>query len=232
MKYRNILLLSLLFLAVSVSTQAQSNKPKRPAKSPPQYPNIIDLESKDAPPSQPSAQPANATPTAPAEKTDPLVQAVSSLAGELKNLSQELKALNVRQQVEIELLRMSRIELRINTYEGELRPIRQRIAALEAEEQSLQQLMTRDGLLAQTANTATINREATMQQIRTQLEVRFRAVQEEKERLRKLEVSQMESLNIYQRLSDETEQKIQQAEEKLRQLETGKLDSIKQDRNQ
>jgi DNA repair exonuclease SbcCD ATPase subunit len=144
---------------------------------------------------------------------------MTSLTVELRNLSQELKALNVRQQMSIDLLRQSRLDQRIDRYENDLRPVRERIAALEIEEQKLHQLMTRESLIAQTAQTSTVNREATMQQFKGQLAVRLQAVLDEKERLRKVETDQGASLDIYQKLNIEAEQKIQQAEEKLRELE-------------
>lgn len=226
MKYPRLSLFSfllLIFLANFAIAQ-QSNKPKRPVKNPPQYPNIIDLENKGVPPAtQPNpktVEPPVATPAPP----DPMMQAMISLTAELKNLSQELKALNVRQQMSIDLLRQSRVEQRIDRFENDLRPIRERIAALETEELRLQQLTTREALVAQTAQTASINREATILQLKTDLENRLRLVQEEKERLRKIETDQATSLDIYQKLSTETDQKIQQAEEKLRELEKIKPD--------
>lgn len=226
MKYRGFCF-SLLFLLIfcTNSALAQSQKPKRPVKNPPQYPNIIDLENKDAKPAQ-ATEPEQEEKPAANVVVDPnaLAKAFTIIAQELKTLSAEVKALNVRQEMQLELMRQERIERRIDRFESELRPIRERIAALEAEEARLPQLMTRDALLAQTANTATINREATMDQMRAQLSARLRAVQDEKDRLRKAEASQVESLGIYQRMSDEAERKIQQAEEKLRQLEPAKSD--------
>jgi hypothetical protein len=218
MKYRRICSLLFLLLAINVlSVSAQQTKPKRPVKNPPQYPNIIDVENKDAlPAKQPNPQ--TGEPAAPAPP-DALTQAMTSLTVELRNLSQELKALNVRQQMSIDLLRQSRLDQRIDRYENDLRPVRERIAALEIEEQKLHQLMTRESLIAQTAQTSTVNREATMQQFKGQLAVRLQAVLDEKERLRKVETDQGASLDIYQKLNIEAEQKIQQAEEKLRELE-------------
>lgn len=221
MKYRRFSLFSFLLLIVlaGLAVAQQPAKPKRPVKTPPQYPNIIDLENKDAAPAkQPNpktGEPAVAAPAPP----DALTQAMTSLTAELRNLSQELKALNVRQQMSIDLLRQSRLDQRIDRYENDLRPIRERITALEVEEQRLQQLMTRESLIAQTAQTSTVNREATMQQFKDQLAVRLQAVQDEKERLRKVQADQAASLDIYQKLNSEAEQKIQQAEEKLRELE-------------
>ena len=88
--------------------------------------------------------------------------------------------------------------------------------------------MTRESLLAQTANIGTFNRDATMAQIRYQHETRLTQVRAEVERLRGLEASQVQSLEIYQKLSDEIEKKIQQAEDKLRQFETSKVSTTEQ----
>ena len=234
-KFRQFSLLSFLLLALGAGSAfaQQSQKPKRPVKTPPQYPNIIDLEDKSTKPAQPAAAKPEETKPAPAEDkqaaavtVDPaaLTKAFTIIAEELKSLSSEVKSLNVRQELELELARQARVEQRIDRYEAELRPIRERIAGLEVEEVRLPQLMTRESLIAQTMNTPTINREVTMEQIRQQYAARLQAVREEKERLLRVQTSLTESLGIYQRLSDEIEQRIQKAEEKLKQLEAGKTD--------
>lgn len=232
-KFRQFCLLSFLLLVLGGGSAfaQQSQKPKRPVKTPPQYPNIIDLEDKSTKPAQPVAEtkPEEAKPEdkqAAAVTVDPaaLTKAFTIIAEELKSLSSEVKSLNLRQELELELARQARVEQRIDRYEAELRPIRERIAGLEAEEVRLPQLMTRESLIAQTMNTPTINREATMEQIRLQYAARLQAVREEKERLLRVQTSLTESLGIYQRLSAEIEQRIQKAEEKLKQLEAGKTD--------
>ncbi|MEO6724411.1 MAG: hypothetical protein ABIP14_03840 [Blastocatellia bacterium] len=220
MKYRRFSLFSFLLIALAgFAVGQQPSKPKRTVKNPPQYPSIIDLENKDATPAKQPNPKTGEPPIAAPAPPDAITQAMTSLTAELRNLSQELKALNVRQQMSIDLLRQSRVEQRIDRYENDLRPIRERITALETEEQRLQQLTTREALVAQTAQTASINREATIQMLKADLENRLRLVQGEKERLRKVETDQTSSLDIYQKLSTETDQKIQQAEEKLRDLE-------------
>src|SRR5262245_61203337 len=215
MKYQKLclfLFLSAVVMTVSAAAQ-QPAKVKRPVKNPPQFPNIIDLENKDTrPTSQQANQPSNQQNSAPdadaVQQPGTLAGAVMSLAGELRALGQELRSLNMRQQTQIEMLRMTRVDMRIDSYERELRPVRERLAALEADEHTLQQAMTREGLLAQTATTPTLNREELMKQLRIQLEARYRATQAEKERLRKLEADLTASLNIYQNISRETERKI------------------------
>jgi chromosome segregation ATPase len=225
MKYRKLCLRAFL-LAITLIVSAPAQQPakiKRPVKNPPQYPNIIDLENKDAQPAKSQTQSSNDAQDTPAmTQPDSLVGAVQSLANELRALGQELRSLNLREQTQIEMLRMTRIDMRIDHYERELRPVRERIAALEADEQTLLQAMSREGLMAQTATAATFNREELMKQLRLQHEARYRAVQAEKERLRKLEADLTASLNIYQNLSRETERKIQETEDELKGIESSK----------
>jgi hypothetical protein len=229
MKYRKFQssFLSAFFLSAVVMTGSaaaqQPAKIKRPVKNPPQFPNIIDLENKDAKQTDRQTDQQDNAPIADAGgQTDSLAVAVQSLANELRALGQELRSLNIRGQAQFEMLRMTRVDMRIDFYERELRPVRDRITALESDEQVLRQLMTREGLLAQTASMPTLNREESMKQLRLQHEVRYRAIQSEQERLRKLEADLTASLKIYQTISRETEQKIQEAEDTLKNIESGR----------
>ena len=233
MKYRKLcsfifsstIFLSTVFLSAVVMTglgaAQQPAKTKRPVKNPPQYPNIIDLENKDGRQTDRQTDQQDNAPVADAGgQPDSLAVAVQSLAKELRDLGQEIRSLNIRGQAQLEMLRLTRADMRIESYERELRPVRDRLAAIESDERLLQQLMTREGLLAQTANTATLNREETMKQLRYQHEARYRALQSEEERLRKLEADLTASLKIYQNISRETEQKIQEAEDALKNIES------------
>ncbi len=225
MKYRQFCLS--LFLSAVVSTglaaAQQPAKIKRPVKNPPQFPNIIDLENKDTQQTNRQADQQNNPVGADAvQQPDSLAGAVQSLANELKALGQELRSLNIRGQAQMEMLRMTRVDMRIDHYERELKPVRERLAALETDERLLQQAMTREGLLAQIANVPTLNREELMRQLRAQHEARYRAIQAEKERLQKLEADMTASLKIYQNISREAEQKIQEAEDALKNIESGR----------
>jgi hypothetical protein len=237
MKYRklcSLIFLSPIFLSAVVLTgvvptgSAAAQQPtriKRPVKNPPQFPNIIDLENKDA---QPASQQANQqsgqqnkSQNASGDQTsDSLAAAIQSLANELRILGQELRSLNIRGQAQIEMLRITRVDMRIDNYERELRPVRERIAALENDERTLQLAMTREALLAQTATAATVNRDELMRQLRAQHEARYRAVLAEKERAQKLEADLTTSLKIYRNISRETEQRIQEAEDALKSIES------------
>jgi predicted nucleic acid-binding Zn-ribbon protein len=223
MKYRK-LCFSIFLSAVVMTGLAAAQQPtkvKRPVKNPPQFPNIIDVENKDGRQTdRQTDQQVNAPVADAGGQPDSLAVAVQSLANELRALGQELRSLNIRGQAQIEMLRMTRADMRIDSYERELRPVRERLASLESDEQLLRQMMTREGLLAQTASTPTMNREELMKQIRMQHEARYRAVQSEQERLRKIEADLTASLKIYQNISRETEKKIQDAEEALKNIES------------
>ena len=204
-----------------IAAAQQPAKTKRPVKNPPQFPSIIDLENKDGRQTdRQTDQQDNASVADAGGQPDSLAVAVQSLANELRALGQELRSLNIRGQAQIEMLRMTRTDMRIDYYERELRPVRERLATLESDEQLLRQMMTREGLLAQTASAPTFNREELMKQYRTQYEARYRAVQSEQERLRKLEADLTASLKIYQNISRESEQKIQEAEDALKNIES------------
>jgi hypothetical protein len=223
--FSSTIFLSTVFLSAVVmaglAAAQQPAKIKRPVKNPPQFPNIIDLENKDGRQTdRQTDQQDNAPVAAAGGQPDSLAVAVQSLANELRALGQELRSLNIRGQAQIEMMKMTRAEMRVDSYERELRPVRDRLSALESDEQLLRQMMTREALLAQTASTPTMNREELMKQIRMQHEARYRAVQSEQERLRKLEADLTASLKIYQNISRETEQKIQEAEDALKNIES------------
>lgn len=222
MQYRKLFFAVIVVgLSVSFAVAQQPAKVRKPVKNPPQYPNIIDLEGQQPQPTpQPQTQTQTATPgtAASVPQPDALVQAVMVLAGEVRTLVSEMRSLNLRQQAQVELTRMTRLDLRVDHYERELKTVKDRIAALEVEEQNLNQLMTREGLLAQTATMSTLDREATMRQIKQQQEYRLRLVQEEKERLRRIEADLTKELNAVKAAGSESEQRIKQTEELLKGL--------------
>src|SRR5262245_21179572 len=158
MTHRNLCLS--LFLSTVVltgfATAQQPAKIKRPVKNPPQFPNIIDLENKDAQQINRQADQLNSAPAPDPiqQPQDALAVAVQSLANELRALGQELRSLNIRGQAQFEMLRMTRVDMRIDYYERELRPVRERLATLESDQQGLRQMMTRDGLLATKGGTS------------------------------------------------------------------------------
>lgn len=209
---------------------------KRPVKNPPQYPNIIDLEDRQRPESPTASgekKPADGKSTdgKPADgkladgedpqtlQTAALLKAVESLAGEMRALVQEIRAMNIRQQTQLDITRISGLGARIDTINGELRTIRDRLATLAVDEQNISQLMTRESLLSQSFNIGTLDRERTMEQLRAQHETRLRYVQADKERLQRTENDLAAQLQYYQSIQEEAEKRIQAAESLIRRLE-------------
>ncbi len=218
MQYRKLLFaIFVLCLSASYAAAQQPPKVRKPVKNPPQYPNIIDLEGQQPQPqpAQPKTQEAP-TAAAPAPPPDALVQAVLVLAGEVRTLVGEMRMLNLRQQAQVELTRMTRLDLRVDHYERELKTVKDRIVALDVDEQNLNQLMSREGLLAQTANVGTLDRQATMNQIKQQHEYRLRLVHDEKERLRRIEADLTKELNAVKAAGTESELRIKQTEALLK----------------
>jgi hypothetical protein len=228
MQYQKLFSLCLLSVLLSAGAFAQQPaKVRKPMKNPPQYPHIIDLEGQ-----QPQSPPITQTPTQQSETqaaapavapADALVQAVQMLAGEVRTLVGEMRALNLRQQAQLELTRLTRLDLRVDHLEREVKPIRERMAVLDIEEQNLNQLMSRDGLLAQTATIGTLDREATMRQIKQQHEYRLRLVQGEKERLARQEAELTKELNAVRAAGVETEQRAKQTEALLKGSTTSQI---------
>jgi len=218
MKYQRVCLFSLfLVLLLAATVTAQQPVKKRPVKNPPQFPNIIDTENKTPAQDKPEAAPAVMSVTA--QQSELLVRAVESLAGEVRGLVQELRALNVRQQAQLDILRLTRSDFRVDLYERELKATRERITALEADEQNLQLIMKPENLAAQVQRIATFNRDETMRQLKESYDARLRNVTAEKELLQKREAELVVALEGYRVSAGDTEKRLKQAEEVLRQLE-------------
>ncbi len=213
MRSHNIGLLALLLL---MSGEVVAQQKKLPVKNPPQYPHIIDLENKETPSEKSELSSTGQVP----QLSEQLVQAVQLLAGEVQNLVKEMRALNLRQQAQLEILRLTRAESQIELYEKELRETRERIVRLEADERNLTELMKPESLLAQTQNIGTFDRQATMRQIKAAHEANLRNVIASKEMLQKREVELIVILEGYRTANSETEKRLKLAEEMIRQLES------------
>src|SRR5262245_29667139 len=138
--FSSAIFLSTVFLSAVVMTglaaAQQPAKIKRPVKNPPQFPNIIDLQNKDARQTDRQADQQDNAPVADAGgQPDSLAAAVQSLASELRALGQELRSLNIRGQAQIEMMKMKRAEMRVDYYERGLPPAPERRSARALDEQ-------------------------------------------------------------------------------------------------
>lgn len=226
MKCLKFLFLSVLILplALSIAVAQSPTRVKRPVKNPPQYPNIIDLENKDSQTARKDEQDEaeKDRQKESAAQTEALIRAVETLALEMRSLVQEVRAMNVRQQAQLDVARISGFATRIDSLNSDLRAIRDRLGSLSVDEQNINQLMTRESLLAQSFNIGTLDREKTMEQIRQNHEAKLRYVQAEKERLQRTENELLGQVQYYQNLQQEAEKRIQTSEEQIRKLETSR----------
>jgi DNA repair exonuclease SbcCD ATPase subunit len=215
-----VFIVVLSFVSVATGWAQQPAKVRKPVKNPPQYPNIIDMEGQSAPAVKPATPPAETTQAAPVATeltaNEALVRALQSLTGEVRTLVGELRSMNLRQQAQLEMTRLTRLDLRIDHYERELKPIRERLAALEVEDQQLSTLMTRESLYAQTQTIGTIDRDATMRQLKQQHEYRQNLVRNEKDRLKQIETELVKQLTAVRASENEAEQRLQQTESELK----------------
>lgn len=218
MKYPQYLIFAFLLVLFSVMVAAaqQPTKIKRPVKNPPQFPNIIDLDDKSKPAAEAQEKEAAEAPL----PVDALTRAIEGLTGEMKTLVLEVRSLNLRQQAQLDMLRLTRIDLRVDFYDRELRPVRDRMNALAAEEQNLYRLMMPESLVAQTANISTLSRDKTIEQMKLNYEARISQVKAEQERLKALESDLANTLNAFQKLGVEADRRIVEAEQILRQIES------------
>ncbi len=212
---RNLLFLVLLLCAGP--TSAQTPRTQRPVKNPPQYPSIIDVDGKGAS-TRKTEETKGATEQPAVQIPDALVRAVESLATEVRTLVREMRALNVRQQAQLDLLRLTRGDLRIDSYDRELRSVTDRLAQVERDEQALRAAMTPEGLAEQVSRVGTLDRDGTMRAIKRDLESRLAPLLPEKERLKSRKAELEEVLVGFRESNERAEKRIELVEEALRQL--------------
>lgn len=190
-------------------------RPQKPTKNQPQYPNIIDLENKGTAPKAAT----EASPDTAAQQAA-LVRAVESLASEVRTLVQEMRALNVRQQAQIDLLRLTRGDLRIDSYERELKSTNERLAQISRDEQQLRAALTPEGLLQQASRVGSIDRDGTIRAIKGDLEARLAMLMPEKQQL-ELRKAELEALIVgFRDTNDRAERRLDLVDAALRQATT------------
>ncbi len=212
-----------------VGAQTQPPKQQRPTKHPTQFDKIIDTEDK-----QPN-QPPNTEKTeavsvkAELQVSDALVQAVQSLTVEVKNLVNEVRSTNARQQVQTDILRLSRLDLRLDRYESELKTVRDRLALLEADYQNLQFLLTPEAIEAQVSRMPYANKSDAVRQVKDAHEARLRNVTAERELVKRREAELAGVVKGFREASEETEKRLVAIEEALRKLAEAQADKPKPD---
>lgn len=198
--------------------QPKKNQPQRPTKYPTQYDKIIGDE--NPAPSEPKEKSeAINTPVKTAlPSSDALVQAVENLTSEVKNLVNEVRATSARQQIQTDILRLSRLDLRIDRYESELKTVRDRLNLLNTDQQNLQAALTPEGLEAQVSRMPYASKGEAIRQVKENLEARLRIINSERELVVRREAELVGTLKGFLEANAATEKRLQAIEEKLQKL--------------
>ena len=221
-----VLAISLTSVVIGAQTaqptrQAQPPKQQRPTKYPTQFDKIIDTEEKPAgnqTGEEKTESPQVVPPKTDALASDALVKAVENLTVEVKNLVSEVRANNARQQIQTDILRLTRTDLRIDRYEGELKTVRDRLALLEADYQNLQLLLTPEALEAQVSRMPYANKGDAIRQVKDSHEARLRVVTTEREIAQRREKELADVVKAFRDVGAETEKRLQGIEETLKKL--------------
>lgn len=235
MQYQKSFLLLLMLLLGSLAiaqTQPEKTNKQRPTKYPTQFDKIIDTEDKqpNQPPNTEKTEPVATPAKTDLQVSDALVMAVQSLTVEVKNLVSEVRATNARQQVQTDILRLSRLDLRLDRYESELKTVRDRLALLETDYQNLQFLLTPDAIEAQVSRMPYANKGDAIRQVKDAHEARLRNVTAERELVKRREGELAAVVNSFREASTETEKRLVAIEEALKKVaEAQQGDKIKPD---
>jgi hypothetical protein len=199
----------------------KTTKQQRPTKYPTQFDKILDTEEKKA--GEPAGEPKAETPPVVAPKTDTLVsealvKAVESLTVEVKNLVSEVRTTNARQQIQTDILRLTRTDLRVDRYEAELKAVRDRLALLESDYQNLHLLLTPEALEAQVSRMPYANKGDAIRQVKDAHEARLRVVSAEREIVLRREKELADVVKAFRDVGAETEKRLQGIEETLKKL--------------
>jgi hypothetical protein len=230
LKTKSLLLAFALILSCWVIASAQNPQPQqpqkttkqqRPTKHPTQFDKIIDTEDKSSE-NQPGEDKTQAPPIVPPKNdslaSEALVKAVESLTAEVKNLVGEVRANNARQQIQTDILRLTRTDLRIDRYEAELKTVRDRLALLEADYQNLNMLLTPEALEAQVSRMPYANKGDAIRQVKDSHEARLRVVTAERELVQRREKELADVVKAFRDVGAETEKRLQTIEETLKKL--------------
>ena len=228
LKLNSLLLAFVLMLSCWAMVSAQESQPQRqpktskqqrPTKHPTQFDKIIDTDEKlTGDQSAKTAVPSVIPPKTDSLASDALVKAVESLTVEVKNLVGEVRATNARQQIQTDILRLTRTDLRIDRYEGELKTVRDRLALLESDYQNLQMLLTSEALEIQVSRMPYANKGDAIRQVKDSHEARLRVVTAEREIVQRREKELSEVVKAFREVGAETEKRLQGIEETLKKL--------------
>lgn len=199
-------------LLSAVQTFGQT-RTQRPVKNPPQYPNIISSEGKDTGKTQP--QPDT---TAPPVTTPEFVRVLEVLTGEVRQLVNEIRAMNVRQQAQLDMLKLTRGDNIEASIAREHRTAADLVSQLEKSELNLLESLKPDNLAVRASQVGTVNKDETMRQMKRDLEAEVLHVQTMKAQAQAQELELRQRLESARSANEDVERRLEMVEELLRQL--------------
>jgi hypothetical protein len=207
-------LLSGLVLHTDVVAQTTGQtRQQRPVKNPPQYPNIITDGKTDAG----KAQPQPNTSGQPIASSD-FVRVLESLAGEVKQLVDEIRAMNVRQQAQLDMLRLTRGDGLEANLDRDHRAAADAVSGLERSELGLIESLKPENLAIRASQVGTLDKDATIRQMKHDLEAELLQVQTRKAHAQAQELELRQRLETIRSTNENTERRLELVEDALRQL--------------
>lgn len=200
----------MLLCAVQAFGQTRT---QRPVKNPPQYPNIISSEGKDTGKAQPQPD-TTAQPVASSE----FVRVLEVLAGEMRELVNQIRAMNVRQQAQLDMLKLTRGDGIEASIAREHRTAADLVSQLEKNELNLLESLKPDNLAVRASQVGTINKDETMRHMKRDLEAELLNVQTSKAQAQAQELDLRQRLESVRNANEGVERRLEMVEELLRQL--------------
>lgn len=207
--------LVILLVGTVAAQPAKTTKTQRPTKYPTQFDKIIDPNDKT--PEQKEKQEASSQP--PVQAPDPneaLIKAVDALTQQVKSLVDEVRAGNSRAQINTEVMRMSRFDLRIDRYEAEMKTVRERLAVLETDYTLLVNSLTPEALEQQVSRMPYASKTEAIARVKETNENRLRVVSTERDLVKRREAELTGILSALREVSTDTEKRLLALEEQLR----------------
>jgi hypothetical protein len=209
-----MVLLSGLVMQTEVIAQTTGQtRQQRPVRNPPQYPNIISDGKTDPGKAQPHPDP-SAQPIASAD----FVRVLESLAGEVKELVNEIRAMNVRQQAQLDMLRLTRGDGLEANLDRDHRTAAETVRELERSELSLIETLKPENLAIRASQVGTLDKDATIRQMKHDLEAELLKVQTHKAQMQAQELEIRQRLEAIRSKNENTERRLELVEDALRQL--------------
>jgi len=146
------------------------------------------------------------------------VRVLELLTGEVRELVSEIRAMNVRQQAQLDLLKLTRGDGIEANIAREHRAAAEAVSQLEKTELNVLESLKPDNLAVRASQVGTINKDETMRLMKRDLEAELLAVQTAKAHAQAQELELRQRLESVRSANEGVERRLEMVEELLRQL--------------